>query len=198
MEIILLSKEKIMDKDQLLNDLKKRYEGAISSCDHNLKSIRTGRASPNFLDPVIVDDVYGDRMHISQLASLTLLDAKTINIQVWDKSIVKKIEKAISNADLGVTPICDGENIRVILPALTQERRKELAKIASKFGEEGKVAVRNVRRDGMDQLKKMEKDNEISKNEHHNLSDQIQKITDDYIKKIENFVSSKEKDIINN
>ncbi|MFN7038030.1 MAG: ribosome recycling factor [Alphaproteobacteria bacterium] len=186
-----------MDKNKFINELKKRMDGAIGACEHNLKGIRTGRASPNFLDPVIVDDVYGDKMHISQLASVSVSDARTITIQVWDKALVKKVEKAISNADLGVTPMGEGQVIRVILPPLTQERRNELVKIALKSGEDSKVAVRNIRRDGMDQLKKFEKDTEISKDEHHNLSEEIQKITDDYVKKIDGLIQIKEKDIKN-
>lgn len=186
-----------MEVEQIISDQKKRSDGAMNAFEHNLRSIRTDRASPSFLDQVVVDDVYGDRMHISQLASLTLLDSKTINVQVWDKAIVKKVEKAISNANLGVTPIADDTNIRVILPSLTQERRKELAKIANKFGEDGKVAIRNVRRDILEQLKKLEKDSKISKDDHHNLADKVQKTNDEYIKKIENAVTIREKEILN-
>jgi ribosome recycling factor len=186
-----------MDKTSLLNDLKKRMDGALAALDHDLKGVRTGRASANFLDSVVVE-AYGDRMHLSQLATVTVPEARMINVQVWDKEMVKTVEKAISHADLGVNPSADGNSIRVPLPILSQERRNELVKIAAKHGETCKISVRNVRRDGMDHLKKMEKDSEISKDDHHSISEEIQKITEDYVKKIDNIVTNKEKDILNN
>jgi ribosome recycling factor len=186
-----------MDKTSLLNDLKKRMDGALASLDHDLKGVRTGRASANFLDSVVVE-AYGDRMHLSQLATVTVPEARLINVQVWDKEMVKTVEKAIAHADLGVNPSADGTSIRVPLPILSQERRNELVKIAAKHGETCKISVRNVRRDGMDQLKKMEKDSEISKDDHHSISEEIQKVTEDYVKKIDSVVTLKEKDILNN
>jgi ribosome recycling factor len=186
-----------MNKDQLISDLKKRMDGALSALDHDLKGLRTGRASANFLDSVVVE-AYGDRMHISQLSTVTVPEPRLITVQVWDKALVKTVEKAISVADLGVTPSADGTMIRVPLPILSQERRNELVKIAHKHGENGKISVRNVSRDGMESLKKMEKDGIIAKDEHHSLSEDVQKITDDYIKKVDSLVALKEKDILNN
>jgi ribosome recycling factor len=184
-----------MNKSELINDLKKRMDGAMGALDHDLKGLRTGRASANFLDSVVVE-AYGDKMHISQLATVTVPEPRLISVQVWDKAMVKAVEKAISHADLGVTPSADGTTIRVPLPILSQERRTELVKIAHKYGEQSKIALRNVRRDGMEHLKKMEKDGEIAKDEHHNLSEEVQKITDDYVKKIDQQVEIKEKDIL--
>lgn len=186
-----------MDKETLLNNLKRRMDGALTSLDHDLKSIRTGRASSNFLDPVVIE-AYGDKMHLSQLSTITVSEARTLNVQVWDKAMVKNVEKAIAHADLGVNPAADGNLIRVTLPILSQERRNELAKIATRYGENCKIAVRNIRRDGMDHLKKNEKDSHISKDDHHLISEEIQKITEDYVKKIDLIITTKEKDILNN
>jgi ribosome recycling factor len=176
-------------------ELRKRMEGALNTLDHDLKGVRAGRASANFFDPVVVE-AYGDRMPIAQLATVSTPDSMTISVQVWDKSMVKAVEKAIANAGLGVSPVADGQVIRVALPKLSEERRKELVKVAHKYAEQSKVAVRNVRRDGMEQLKKLEKDGAISKDEHHTISESIQKLTDDFIKKIDDHALAKEKDIL--
>ena len=184
-----------MAKQKLIADIKKRMDGAIAALDHDLKGIRTGRASTNLLDAVTVE-AYGDKLPISQLATVSAPEARLLVVQVWDKSMVKAVEKGISHADLGVTTSVDGQNIRVPLPALSEERRKELVKIAARSGEDAKISVRNVRRDGMDSLKKLEKDGEIAKDEHHAASDEVQKITDDYIKKIDDAVSAKEREIL--
>jgi ribosome recycling factor len=183
-----------MEKNAILEELKKRMQGALNSLEHDLKGLSTGRASINLLDPVVVE-AYGDKMHLSQLATVTIADARLINVQVWDKTMVKTVEKAISNANLGVTTSAEGQLIRVPVPALSQERRIELAKIAYKYSEQTKIAIRNVRRDGMEIIKKMEKDGEISKDDHHTLGEDIQKITDDYSKKADSMVSVKEKEI---
>lgn len=185
-----------MEKTEIMNNLKKRMEGAISSLDHDLKGLRTGRASANLLDPVVVE-AYGDRMSINQLATVTAPEARLIIVQVWDTSLTKTIEKAIANAGLGVNPVGEGQTIKIALPSLSEERRKELVKLASKYGENAKVAIRNVRRDIMDIVKKMEKDKEISEDESRKLSDDIQKTTDDYIKKIDANITTKEHDILN-
>lgn len=184
-----------MAKAKVLGDLRKRMDGAMASLDHNLKGLRTGRASANFLDSVTVE-AYGDRMPISQLATVTVAEARMVVVQVWDKTMVKAVEKGITHADLGVTTSVDGQLIRVPLPPLSEERRKELTKIAQRDGEEAKVSVRNVRRDGMDVLKKLEKDGEISKDEHHAIGEDVQKLTDEYSKKIDDAVAAKSKEIL--
>lgn len=184
-----------MDKAKLNEDLKKRMDGALGVLDHELKGLRTGRASINLLDPVVVE-AYGDKMPLSQISTVTTPEPRLIMVQVWDKALVKAVEKAISVANLGVTISVDGQTVRVPIPMLSQDRRLELAKLAHKYGENAKVSIRNVRRDGMELLKKAEKDNEIAKDEHHNLSESVQKITDDYIKKIDEIISNKEKDIM--
>jgi ribosome recycling factor len=184
-----------MEKNQLINDLKKRMDGAISSLDHDLKGLRTGRASVNLLDPVVIE-AYGDKMHISQLATITAPEPRLLTVQVWDRSMVKAVEKAIAEANLGVNPTAEGQTIRVPLPVLTEERRKELSKLAHKYGENAKVSARNVRRDIMELLKKAEKDSTITKDEHHSTGEEVQKITDDYTKKIDTMVTSKEKEIM--
>lgn len=184
-----------MDKKILLEDLKDRMSKTINSLLNELSGLRTGRASANFLDAVHVE-AYGSRMHISQTATVSVADAKTISVQVWDVSMTKAVEKAIVEANLGVNPVASGTVIRISLPPLSEERRKDLAKICHKYGENAKVSIRNIRRDGMDALKKAEKDNEISKDEHHLISEEIQKITDDYIVKIDTQVQLKEKEIL--
>jgi ribosome recycling factor len=184
-----------MDKSLLKKELNDKMTNSLKVLDHELKGLRTGRASINFLDIVTVE-AYGERMHLHQVSSLTTPDARTIAIQVWDKALVKAIEKSIVEANLGVTPNVDGQLIRVVMPILTEERRKELVKLAHKYAENSKISIRNVRRDANEDLKKMEKDNLISKDEHHNLSDEIQKITDDFTKKIDDIIKQKEVEIM--
>lgn len=182
--------------DQAQNkELTDKMEKAIAILDKELKGLRTGRASINLLDPVVVE-AYGSRMPISQVGTVSTPDAKTITVQVWDKGMVKSVEKAIAEANLGLNPSSDGQLIRMNLPIISEERRKELVKIAAKYGENTKVALRNIRRDGMDHLKKMEKDNQISKDEHHQYSEEIQKLTDDFITKADNLVKSREQEIL--
>lgn len=185
-----------MEKQRVMNELKKRMEGALSSLDHELKGLRTGRASANLLDKVVVE-AYGSPMPLNQVATVTVPEPRMLIVQVWDKGMVKSVEKAISVAELGVTPSADGQLIRVPIPPLSEERRKEMAKIAHKYGEQSKVSVRNVRRDGMEELKKFEKEGQISKDEHHGISDDVQKLTDEFIKKIDEMVTTKEKEILN-
>jgi ribosome recycling factor len=184
-----------MDKTALKKDLSIKMENSIKALDHELKGLRTGRASVNLLDPVMVE-AYGSRMPISQVATVSTPDAKTIAVQVWDKGMVKAVEKAIADANLGVNPSADGQIVRMSLPPLSEERRKELVKLAHKYGENFKVALRNVRRDGMEILKKAEKDSLISKDEHHSLSEEIQKLTDEFSDKVDNHVKQKEQEIL--
>lgn len=183
-----------MDQNQK-KSLTEKMEKALSVLDKECSGLRTGRASAHLLDPVVVE-VYGSKMPLSQVGTIATPDAKTITVQVWDKEMVKTVEKAIADANLGVNPMSDGQLIRMNLPPISEERRKELVKLAHKYGENTKVALRNIRRDGMDALKKMEKDNEISKDEHHQYSEEIQKLTDDFSKRIDSFIEAKEKEIL--
>lgn len=183
-----------MDK-ALKSELTEKMEKAMAVLDKELKGLRTGRASVNLLDPVVVE-AYGSKMPISQVGTVSTPDAKTISVQVWDKAMVKTVEKAIADANLGLNLSSDGQLIRMSLPVISQERRKELVKLAHKYGENTKVALRNIRRDGMDILKKMEKEQNLSKDEHHNQSEEIQKLTDDYISKVDNVIKSREEEIL--
>lgn len=185
-----------MSKDDLKQDLETRMDKAVGVLDGELKGLRTGRASVNLLDPVIVE-AYGSKMPIDQLGTVTTPDARTINVQVWDKEMVKLVEKAIADANLGVNTSTDGQIIRLPIPPLSEERRKDLVKLAHKYAENSKVAVRNIRRDGMEHAKKLEKDGEISEDEHKKLSDEIQKLTDKFVGKIDEHLKSKEQEIMN-
>jgi ribosome recycling factor len=182
--------------NQLLkNDLTEKMNKALVILEKELSGLRTGRSSSHLLDPVVVE-VYGSKMPISQVATVSTPDAKTISVQVWDKAMVKTVEKAIADANLGLNPSSDGQLIRMSLPILSEERRKELVKVAHKYGENTKVALRNIRRDGMEHLKKMEKDSTISKDDHHNIGEEIQKITDDFTSKVDQHIRTKEEEIL--
>lgn len=178
---------------QITKGLIANMENTLKVLDNELKGLRTGRASVNLLDPVVVE-VYGSKMPISQVASISVSDSKTLMVQVWDKSNVKAVEKAISDANLGLTASSEGQNLRIPLPPLSEQRRQELVKIAHKYGENTKIAVRNVRRSGMDELKKIEKT--MSKDDFHNISEEIQKATDDFIVKVDKAVKTKETEIL--
>lgn len=183
-----------MDKN-IHKGLQTRMDKTMATLDHELKGLRTGRSSVNLLDPVQVE-AYGSRMPLSQVASLSTPDARTITVQVWDNSMVKSVEKAIVDANLGLNPSSDGQLIRITIPLLTEDRRKELVKFAHKYGENTKVALRNIRRVGNEELKKLEKDTLISKDEHHNMSEEIQKLTDEYSRKVDQHVKDKEQEIM--
>lgn len=178
-----------------LPDLQKRMDGALASLQHEFAGLRTGRASVNLLDGIMVE-AYGAMMPMNQVGTVSAPEARLLTVQVWDKSMVKSVEKAIANANLGVNPSADGQLIRVPIPALSEERRKEMVKIAGKHAEAAKVAIRNVRRDGMDELKAKEKAKQISEDQMHGESDKIQKMTDDYVKKVDDALAAKEKDIM--
>ena len=184
-----------MEKENLKKNLQEKMEKALKVLDHELKGLRTGRASVHLLDSVTVE-AYGSKMTLSQVASLSTPDARTINVQVWDKSMVSSVEKEITIANLGLTPATDGQLIRLPIPALTEERRKELVKLAHKYGEDTKISLRNIRRDGNEELKKLEKDNIIAKDEHYSLSEQVQKLTDDYSSKVDSAIKQKEQEIM--
>lgn len=176
-----------------LADLKRRMQGAVQSFRNDLGSLRTGRASANILDPIVVD-AYGSSMPLVQVATVTVPEPRTISISVWDRSMVSAVEKAIRESDLGFNPNTEGQTIRIRIPELNEQRRKEMVKVAHKYAEEARVAVRHVRRDGMDAVKKLEK--EIGKDEIERHSDQIQKATDQTIVEIDQVLAAKEKEIM--
>lgn len=178
-----------------LDDVNFRMETALDVLNREFSGVRAGRAHPNLLDPIRVD-AYGTMMPLSQVATVGAPEPRLLTVQVWDKSHVKAVEKAIVDANLGLNPQPDGQIIRIPMPILTEDRRKELSKLASKYAEEAKIKARGVRRDAMEDLKKQEKNKEISEDDLRLLSEDVQKITDFHIKKIENLLESKQKDIM--
>ncbi len=176
-------------------ELKRRMDGAIEALQKEFGGLRTGRASASLLDTVVVD-MYGSKMPINQVGTVSVPEARLLSVQVWDQSAVKSVEKAIRDSGLGLNPQPDGAVIRIPIPDLNEERRAELTKVAGKYAESARISVRNVRKDGMDILKKMEKDSEISEDEHKRLSDEVQGLTDDAIGQIDTMLSDKEKDIM--
>jgi len=181
--------------DPDIDDLTRRMNGAIEVLRKELAGLRTGRASPSLLDPVTVD-AYGSQMPINQVATIGVPEPRMLTAQVWDKSMVKAVEKAIRDAGLGLNPMVDGQLVRVPIPELNEERREELTRVAAKYAEQAKVAVRNVRRDGMDKLKRMEKAGEISEDEHRLWGDDVQKVTDEHIKQIDEMLETKQQEIM--
>ena len=179
----------------VIEDGKKRMAGALSSLTKEFARLRTGRASATLIEPLMAD-YYGTPTPISQIASLSVPDARTITIQPWDKAAFGAVEKAILKSDLGLNPVNDGKMIRISMPPLTEERRKDLVKVAKKFTEEAKVAVRNVRRDLNEILKKLQKDKDITEDEQRKLTEEVQKLTDETIKKCDETFAAKEKDIL--
>lgn len=178
-----------------ISDLKRRMEGALESFRKELTGLRTGRASSSLLEPVSVE-AYGNRMHLKEVATVSVPEPRLITVQVWDRSMTKAVEKAIRDSGLGLNPQTEGQVIRVPLPDLTQERRAELAKVAHKYAEQARIAIRNIRRDGMDGLKKAEKASEITQDEHKTQAEKVQTLTDQQIKLVDEALASKEKDIM--
>jgi ribosome recycling factor len=178
-----------------INDLKRRMQGALGVLKHELSGLRTGRASANLLEPVQVE-AYGTHMPLSQVATVSVPEARLLSVQVWDRSMVHAVEKAITASNLGLNPQTEGQVIRLRIPELNEERRKELVKVAHKYAEAAKVAVRHVRRDGIDVIKKLEKDHEISKDDHERYSADIQKATDQMIQEVDQMLAHKEKEIL--
>lgn len=176
-------------------DVQRRMAGSVDALKSDLGGLRTGRASTALLDPVQVE-VYGAKMPLNQVATVSVPEPRMISVQVWDKSNLNSVEKAIRSAGLGINPITDGQMIRLPIPDMTEERRKELAKLVSQYAEKARVAVRNVRRDAMDALKTDEKKKEISEDEHKRLDTEVQKMTDETIKDIDSAAASKEKEIL--
>ncbi|MGV3553241.1 ribosome recycling factor [Rhizobium sp.] len=178
-----------------LNDTKRKMDGAISAFKHDIASLRTGRASANVLDPVQVE-AYGSRMPLNQVANITVPEPRMLMVSVWDKSMVKAVEAGIRESHLGLNPIVEGQNMRIPLPELNEERRKSLVKVAHEYAEKAKVAARHVRRDGMDSLKKAEKDGSMGQDESRSTSEKVQKLTDDTISEIDRLLADKEKEIM--
>ncbi len=176
-------------------DAEERMEKAVAAMDKDFSKLRTGRASSSLVDDIKVD-YYGTPTPINQLASVAVPDSKTITIQPWDKGGFAAVEKAILKSDLGLTPVNDGKIIRIVIPALTEERRKDLVKVSRKYSEDAKIAVRNVRRDANDQLKKLEKDKTISEDELKKATDDVQKLTDKYVAETDKKCQAKEKEIM--
>jgi len=176
-------------------DLKRRMHGAVEALKHDLGGLRTGRASVALVEPVHVE-VYGSNMPLNQVATVSTPEPRMLSVQVWDRSNVNAVEKAIRNAGLGINPIVDGQVIRLPIPELTEERRKELAKLVGQYAEKAKIAVRNVRRDGMEHLKADEKKHDISEDERKRLENDVQKLTDETIKEIDEASAAKEKEIL--
>jgi ribosome recycling factor len=178
-----------------INEIKRRMAGASTALKTELSGLRTGRASAHLLDPVTVD-AYGQHMPLNQCASVTVPEPRLISVNVWDRSLVHAVEKAIVNSNLGLSPATEGQTIRLRIPELNEERRKELVKVAHKYAETARVAVRHVRRDAMDLIKKLEKDHKISKDDHDRHSSEIQKATDAGIAEIDHLLAGKEKEIL--
>jgi ribosome recycling factor len=177
-----------------LKELERRMRGAIDTLKKEFTGLRTGRASVHLLDAVVVN-VYGARMPINQVATVSTPDARTISVQVWDKSQVGAVEKAIQEANLGLNPIVEGALLRLPIPALNAERRQELVKVAHKYAEHARVAARNVRRDGMELLKRLDKGGQMSEDDHHKNSTKVQELTDKLIKEIDQSLAAKENEI---
>ena len=176
-------------------DLQRRMHGGVEALKHELGGLRTGRASTALLDTIQVE-VYGSHMPLSQAATVSVPEPRMLTVQVWDKSNVQPVEKAIRSAGIGLNPITDGQLIRLPIPELTEERRRELAKLVGQYAEKARIAVRNVRRDGMDQLKQDEKKGVIGEDERKRLETEVQKLTDDTIKDIDELAHNKEKEIL--
>ncbi len=177
------------------SDLQRRMHGAVEALKHDLGGLRTGRASTALLDHITVE-VYGSQMTLNQVATVSVPEPRLLTVQVWDKSSVHPIEKAIQSAGLGLNPITDGQLIRLPIPDLTEERRKELAKLVGQYAEKARIAVRNVRRDGMDHLKQDERKHQISEDERKRLEHEVQKLTDQTIAEIDDAAEAKEKEIL--
>lgn len=179
----------------LISDLRRRMQSTQEALHRELAGLRTGRASIALLEPVMVE-AYGSKMSLTSVGTISAPEARLLTVQVWDKSMVASVEKSIRESGLGLNPVADGQLIRIPLPELSQERRIEMTKIAKKYAETARVAVRNIRRDGMEALKKMEKEESLPEDEHRRYSDEVQTLTDEFIKHIDEDLAAKEKDIM--
>jgi ribosome recycling factor len=185
--------EAIMSFD--LKEIERRMRGALAMLKGEFGGLRTGRANVSLLDPIMVN-AYGGQMPLNQLATVNVPESRLITVQVWDRSQVGAVERAIRESDLGLNPVVEGQLMRLPIPELNEERRHELAKVAHKYAEQARVAVRNVRRDGMEHLKRMEKDGDMGKDEHHSLTTKVQDLTDKIIREIDESLASKEAEIM--
>lgn len=176
-------------------DIKRRMDGAVEALKKEFAGLRTGRANPQLLEHLQAE-CYGSMMPFNQLASISVPEPRLLNVQVWDAANTKAVERAIRESELGLNPQTEGNLIRVPIPELNEERRQELSRVAAKYAEQARVAVRNIRRDGMEKLKRMEKDHEISQDEHHRDGDELQKLTDGHVKQIDELLAAKEQDIM--
>jgi ribosome recycling factor len=177
------------------DEVARRMKACVASAKDDFAGLRTGRASPQMLDPVSVE-AYGQHMPIAQVGTVSTPESRLLTVQVWDKSMVKAVDKAIRDAGLGLNPQIDGQLLRIPIPELNQDRRKELAKMAHKYAEAARISVRNVRRDGMELLKKLEKDKKIGQDDQHKHGEELQKLTDTHIKEIDDLLAAKEKEIM--
>ena len=184
-----------MDYNSEKKDIQRRMEGAIEVLSREFNGLRTGRASVSLLEPIMVD-AYSQQMPMNQVGSIGTPEPRMLTVQVWDKGLVSSVEKAIRDSDLGLNPASDGQLVRIPIPPLNEERRVEITKIAGKYAEDTRVALRNVRRHAMDELKKAEKDGDISKDEQHDYDGEIQEITDEFGKKVDEALLNKEKEIM--
>ena len=178
-----------------VNDLKRRMQGALSSLRHDLGSLRTGRATPGLVEPISIN-AYGQSLPMNQVATVTVPEPRLLSVQVWDRSMVGAVEKAIRESDLGLNPQTEGQTIRLRIPEMNEQRRKEMVKVAYKYAEEAKVAVRHVRRDGLDVLKKLVKDGHISEDDEKRHSAEVQKATDASVAEVDQVTAAKEKEIL--
>jgi ribosome recycling factor len=178
-----------------LKDIERRMRGAVSVLKQEFASLRTGRANASILDPITVD-AYGTPMPLNQLATITVPEPRMISVQVWDRNQVQAVDKAIRESDLGLNPVVEGQTLRLPIPELNEERRQEIAKVAHKYAEQARVAVRNVRRDGMDQLKRQEKAGDMGQDEQHTHGNEVQELTDAIIKEIDEALAAKEAEIM--
>ena len=184
-----------MAQDDLIKDLRRRMDGAVEVLRKEFGGLRTGRASASLLEPITVE-AYGGTVPLTQVASVNVPEPRMISVQVWDRGVVKAVDKAIREAGLGLNPQAEGQVIRVPIPELNQERRKELTRVAAKYAEEARVAVRKVRQHGIEALRKLEKDGEISQDEQRKVQNDIQHLTDDHIKRIDDTLAQKDKEIL--
>ncbi len=191
----LNNRDFIMADEFSIDSLTSRMKKSIDSLKDELAGLRTGRASLSLLEPIMVD-AYGSKMPLNQVATVSIPEPRLLSVQVWDQSMSSAVEKAIRESGLGLNPVSEGAVIRVPLPELNEERRKELTKVAHSYAEAGRVAVRHIRRDGMDQLKKLEKDGDMGQDESRSLSDLVQKSTDDAVGEIDNMLDKKEQEIM--
>ncbi len=184
-----------MASDFDISELRRRMQGAVSALKQELRGLRTGRASASLVEPVHVD-AYGQSMPINQLATISVPEPRVLSIQVWDKAVVAAVDKAIRNSNLGLSPVVEGQVLRIRIPELNEQRRKEMAKVAHKYAEEARIAVRHVRRDGLDALKKLLKDKALGEDEEKRHEHEIQKVTDEFVAEIDSALSAKETEIM--